>query len=157
MRGDFVDKVNHKSAATPEAVSEAVHAVMHALRGEQYRAVRGKSPDITHMEGRLLDFCSRRPRVTLRDLTAHFGRDKGQMARLVKTLKARGLLLAARDRGDRRSILLRLSPEGRAVQRTLRRQWRRLARLAVAGIGDRELRSLVALLRRMQANLARRG
>lgn len=153
MARTTVDNVNHQ-AATPEDVLDAVHKVMHLFRAEQYRVLRGSVEELTHFEGKALGFFSRRPGATLSDLVSHTGRDKGQLARLIKGLKEQKLLEAqSDDDGDRRSVRLRLTKEGAAVHQVLQRQLGRVARLAVKGMSDAEQQQLFALLQKLRANL----
>jgi DNA-binding MarR family transcriptional regulator len=153
MSREPVDNVNKNAPDLPQDVFDSIHAVMHLFRAEQYRAYRDGPHPLTHMEGKLLGFFARRADATLSDLVAHSGRDKGQLARLIKTLKDQGLLEAAEAQADKRSVRLRLTAEGRAVHQTLRRQTARLARLAVKGLDAAECGRLVTLLSRVKTNL----
>jgi DNA-binding MarR family transcriptional regulator len=152
MINPSVDNVNHKPGG-PEEVFEAIHTIMHLFRSEQYRVVRDGPDDLTHLEGRLLGFFARNPGATLRDLSRHSGRDKGQMARLIKTLKQQGLLTAEATAGDRRSVRLQLTSDGRAVHQALDRRMKRLARVAVQGLSAGDRRQLAGLLHQVRANL----
>jgi DNA-binding MarR family transcriptional regulator len=149
-----IDLVNQKADGAGDDLLEAIHAVMHLVRSQQYRALRDGPGELTHMDGKVLGFFERHPGATQSELAAHSGRDKGQLARLIGGLKARGLLDARPDEADRRSVHLTLTAAGRSVQQTLQRRWRRLADLAVAGLGEAERRELLALLERVRANLA---
>jgi DNA-binding MarR family transcriptional regulator len=148
-----IDIVNHSSRAADDDVLEAIHTVMHQLRTQQYRVLRDGPHEVTHMECKVLGFFSRHPGATQSDLADHSGRDKAQLARLVKGLRERGLLLAHEDAADRRQVRLSLSEAGLAVQRALKQQAKRLAKRAVAGLGTEEHQQLLALLRRVQGNL----
>ena len=136
-----------------DAVMELVHTVMHQFRSLQYHALRGGPVDITHMESKVMGFFSHRPGATLSDLVQHSGRDKAQLARLVKGLRERALLVAEADVADRRNVHLRLSDEGAAVQRALRAEARTLTSRAVLGLDAKEQATLVELLARVKANL----
>ena len=100
MSREQVDNVNKNTPDLPQDVFDSIHAVMHLFRAEQYRAFRDAPHPLTHMEGKLLGFFARRPDATLSDLVAHSGRDKGQLARLIKTLKDQGLLEASEAQAD---------------------------------------------------------
>jgi DNA-binding MarR family transcriptional regulator len=153
MMRKSVDNVNRREIAEDEAVLELVHTVMHQFRSLQYRALEGGMHDVTHMESKVLGFFARRPDATQSDLVQHSGRDKAQLARLIKGLRERGLLSAEADAADRRNMRLRLTAEGQAVQRVLRQQGRKLEARAVAGLSDDQRRELVALLRQVRRNL----
>jgi DNA-binding MarR family transcriptional regulator len=142
-----------KSAAADAAaddVFEAIHTVMHLYRSAQYR---DGPHDLTHMEVKVLGFFGRHPGATQKDLATHSKRDKGQLARLIGSLKERGLLDGHADEADRRNIRLQLTADGRAAQQVVERQGRRLSELAVANLSGEERRQLLALLAKVRGNL----
>ena len=156
-----VDNVNHVGSAsaspskpsTAEAVIELVHGVMHQFRSRQYQVLRDGAHDITHMESKVMGFFSHHPGATLSDLVAHSGRDKAQLARLVKGLRERELLVGEADAADRRNVQLRLSDAGRAVQMALHAEAHSLNARAVDGLDAKEQAQLIELLARVKANL----
>ena len=148
-----LDKVNHSEPRPQDEVLELVHTVMHQYRSQQYQVLRDGGHDITHMEKKVLGYVDRHPHSTQSDLARDSGRDKAQLARLVKGLRERGLLDGQADAADRRNLRLSLTAEGRSVLRTLDQQSRRLATQAVAGLSTAEQRQLLALLLRVKANL----
>jgi DNA-binding MarR family transcriptional regulator len=154
---DNVNQSRSPSRTRPEdELMELVHRVMHQYRSEQYQVLRGGPNDITHMESKVLGYIGRHPGATQSDLARDSGRDKAQLARLIKGLRERGLLAGEADEADRRNVRLALTSEGESVLRLLQQQTRRLATKAVAGIDAAERAQLVALLRRVSANLAPR-
>jgi DNA-binding MarR family transcriptional regulator len=150
-----VDNVNQPAeAAGAEAdVLELVHAVMHQYRSLQYQALRDGAHGVTHMDSKVLGFFSRHPGATQSELAQHSGRDKAQLARLVAGLRERGLLEGAADDSDRRSLRLSLTEQGRAVQRALKQQARRITQRATAGLSAADRTTLLALLTRVKSNL----
>ena len=153
MMHKSVDKVNRKDIPADEAVLELVHAVMHQFRAQQYRALEGAADGVTHMEGKVLGFFARHAGATQSELAQHSGRDKAQLARLIKGLRDRGLLACEADENDRRNVKLSLTTAGQSVQRVLQQQARLLDAQAMAGLSPAERRQLVALLQRVSANL----
>jgi DNA-binding MarR family transcriptional regulator len=151
-----MDKVNHPRERAEDEVMELVHHVMHQYRSEQYRVLGGGASDITHMEGKVLGYVGRHRGATQSDLARDSGRDKAQLARLIKGLRERGLLQAQPDPEDRRNLRLALTQAGEDVLHLLRQQTRRLASKAVNGLDAAERQQLVALLRRVSANLGPR-
>lgn len=148
------DIVNQSAAADADGdVLEYVHRLMHDYRALQYRALREAPHGLTHMEAKVLGFFQRHPGATQSELAQDSGRDKAQLARLIKSLRDRDLLTAEVDAADRRNVRLTLSPAGQAIQRALRQQARRLGAQAVTGLSERERRQLLALLQRVRANL----
>jgi len=152
-----IDNVNHKANPSDDGVLELVHSVMHGYRSLQYRFLKDGPHDITHMDGKVLGFFAQHPDATQSELAQHSGRDKAQLARLIKGLRDKGLLHGEADADDRRHVRLSLTPDGRAVQRALQLQARRLGERAVAGLSAAEQRQLAALLRRVKGNLADAG
>lgn len=146
------DNVNHLGDG-PDDVLELVHRLMHDYRAVQYRTLRDGSLGVTHMEAKVLGFFHQRPGATQSDLAQDNGRDKAQMARLIKGLRDRGLLTAEVDETDRRNVRLSLSPAGQGIQRALRQQSRRLGAKAISGLSEREHQQLLSLLHRVRGNL----
>jgi DNA-binding MarR family transcriptional regulator len=136
-----------------ENLLDLIHTVMHEYRSVQYRFLRNGPHDITHMDGKVLEFFASRPGATHGDLVAHSGRDKAQLARLVKGLRERGLLHGEVDAADRRSVRLSLTASGKEVCATLRQQAKRLSKKAVAGLSATEEEQLKILLRKVRSNL----
>ena len=139
--------------APDDDILELVHSVMHTYRAMQYRFLRDGPHDITHMDGKVLGYFGHHPRATQSDLAQHSGRDKAQLARLIKGLRERGLLSGEVDEEDRRNVRLSLTADGQAVQRALRQQARRLSTQAVAGLSAKEQQQLLVLLQRVKGNL----
>ena len=146
----IVDQVNQNPALE---VLERVHAIMHLYRSAQQRGLRAGPHDLAHMEIKVLGFFARRPGATQSDLAAHSGRDKAQLARLIRGLRDRGLLDATADETDKRSTRLALSSAGKAMFAALHRHDGALAETALAGIADADRATLLDLLERVRANL----
>jgi DNA-binding MarR family transcriptional regulator len=140
-----IDNVNHRD----DDVLELVHGLMHQVRAQVHQELRG---ELTPMEARVLRFFGRRPGATQSELAQHSGRDKAQLARLIKGLRDRGLLATAESE-DRRQVCLVLSPAGEALQRRLRQLDRRMSARAVAGFSERDQAQLHSLLQRVRENL----
>jgi DNA-binding MarR family transcriptional regulator len=146
----IVDQVNQNPALE---VLERVHAIMHLYRSAQQRGLRAGPHDLAHMEIKVLGFFARRPGATQSDLAAHSGRDKAQLARLIRSLRDRGLLDATADETDKRSTRLALSGAGKEMFAALHRHDGALAEAALAGIADADRATLLDLLERVRANL----
>lgn len=136
-----------------EDVLDLIHDIMHKCRMQQYRVARSSEHDLTQMDSRVLSFFHRHPGETQSDLVQHSGRDKAQLARLIKNLRARGLLDAEVDPNDRRHVRLSLTPAGIALQTGLRQSARQLTARAVAGLTAVEKQQLHDLLKRVQSNM----
>ncbi|HEX2009810.1 MAG TPA: MarR family transcriptional regulator [Roseateles sp.] len=155
-----LDNVNNspgeaRAAPCPDRddVLELVHRVMHQYRSQQYQALRDGPYDITHMESKVLGYFDRHPGATQSELAGDTGRDKAQLARLIKGLRERGLLDGEPDEADRRHVRLSATAAGRTVLASLRQQAERLSAKAVAGLQAAERAQLLALLQRVKRNL----
>nr|WP_174247620.1 MarR family transcriptional regulator [Undibacterium sp. KW1] len=147
------DNVNHSLRNNEDGVLDLIHTVMHQYRSMQYQALRDGPHDITHMEGKVLGFFGHHPGATQSDLAKHSGRDKAQLARLIKGLRDRGLLDAVADQSDKRNVRLTLTSDGQSVLTVLRQQAKRLNTLALQGMDSREQEQLQQLLQRVKVNL----
>jgi len=150
---NIVDEVNQNADSPAAEVMESVHAIMHLFRSRQQRTLRGEQHELAHMEIKVLGFFARHPGAAQSDLVAYSGRDKAQVARLIRGLRERGLLAAQADEADRRSTRLSLSEQGRALHAALHRHDGQLAEAALAGLSAAEQGLLLDLLGRVRANL----
>jgi DNA-binding MarR family transcriptional regulator len=143
-----VNKVNQS-----EQVFDAIHSIMHLYRARQLRGLRDHPHELTHMEYKALGFFSRHPGATQGDLVAHSGRDKAQLARLLKGLRDKELLDAVADDGDRRVTRLSLSAAGEKVFRSLHELGLQASGAAVTGMSAEQLAQLQTLLQHIRSNL----
>jgi DNA-binding MarR family transcriptional regulator len=148
-----VDIVKQPANGHEDGVLELIHAVMHQFRAQQFQVLRDGPHDLTHMETKVLGFFARRPGATLSDLATHSGRDKAQLARLVKSLRDRELLAGTADELDKRNVRLALTEAGKAIQRSLKQQGGRLEARAVSGFDEADRQRLLELLGRVRRNL----
>jgi len=143
-----VNKVNQS-----DQVFDAIHSIMHLYRARQLRGLRDNPHELTHMEYKALGFFSRHPGATQGDLVAHSGRDKAQLARLLKGLRDKQLLDAVADEHDRRITRLTLSAAGAKVFRSLHELGVQASGAAVSGMSADQLSQLQTLLQQIRQNL----
>lgn len=148
-----VDEVNQNPVQGASEIIESMHAIMHLFRTRQHRSLRDAQHDLAHMEVKVLGFFARHPGGSPSDLVAHSGRDKAQVARLIRGLRDRGLLDAEADAADRRSTRLRLSAAGLELHTSLHSHDGELAEAALDGMSAQECATLRALLAKVRANL----
>lgn len=150
---DIVNQSDKPGKPSDDEVLELIHRVMHQYRSQQYQVLRDGPHAITHMESKVLHYYGHHPGATQNQLAQDSGRDKAQLARLIKGLREQGLLAGEADEADRRNVRLSLTADGRSVQGSLRQQARQLNAKAVAGMTAAEQQQLVALLQRVRDNL----
>ncbi len=149
-----VDTVNQLQPRPAEdGVLDLIHKVMHQYRSQQYRVLRDGPHNITHMDSKVLHYFGRHPGATQSDLAQHSGRDKAQLARLIKSLRDQGLLDGEPDAKDRRNVRLSLTSAGLEVQNALRQQAQRLNDNALNGLDAKQRKQLTELLQQVSDNL----
>lgn len=148
---DTVDKVNQSTAL------DQMHTLMHRIKRRMQQATQAacvaEGLVLVPMEARTLGFFARHPGATAQDLVEHAGRDKAQVARLVKGLVERGLLAATPDADDRRRQTLTLTAAGRRFERRMAAERRRIEQVVLAGLGEADLAQLQRCLAAMLAAL----
>ena len=136
----------------PSEVLERMHALMHSLKHHMREAMRAEGNGLGMMEARCLRYFAHHPGATQSDLVQHSGRDKAQIARIVKGLIERELLCGQANPADGRSQVLQVSPKGAALQRTMQGHQAAFERRLMRGLEPGERATLVALLERLQRN-----
>ncbi|MGZ3181063.1 MAG: MarR family winged helix-turn-helix transcriptional regulator [Telluria sp.] len=132
---------------------DEVDRLADAVKGRLRAALEAEGVGLAPMEARTLAWLQRHPGCSQADFGKQSGRDKAQVARLVKPLVERGLVATLPDAADRRVTRLWLTEAGAALHQRATRQRSRLARALVAGIEPRERARALALLERLRANL----
>lgn len=140
-------------SAAENAVFDAIHKVLHRYRAAVAHELRDSGQALTHMEHRALGFFARMPGATLSDLVAHSGRDKAQLARLVRDLREKALLEATIDAHDRRVTRLSLSPAGQTLHEAMQARQHAIQARAVADFSPAECAQLAGLLEKILVNL----
>ncbi|GAA6141619.1 MarR family winged helix-turn-helix transcriptional regulator [Hydrogenophaga sp. 5NK40-0174] len=140
------------STKAPEEIMDAMHELLHLARAAQ----RQRMPDdgLHPMEGRALGFFVRHPGGTQRELVQHSGRDKGQVARLIASLRDKGLLVAEPDAEDRRVTRLYPSESALALHGQVMAERKAVAADALTGLSAEDKRNLLRMLDHMQTRLS---
>ncbi|WP_188194579.1 MarR family winged helix-turn-helix transcriptional regulator [Nonomuraea sp. SYSU D8015] len=92
--------------------------------------------------------------VTPSLLKSRLGTDTAGMTRLLDRLEAKGLLRRARHPEDRRSIVIELTDEGRALVPGLPPIFGKISHQVFAGFSPQEIAQVTDMLRRILRNLA---
>ena len=134
-------------------VLDRLHTLMHGLRRHLQEAVREDGEGLGPMEARCLGYFLRFDGASQSDLVQHSGRDKAQIARIVKALHERGLLQSQPDPNDGRSQRVSVTPEGQALQRKMQQHRVRFEKSMLVGLNESDRATLLALLDRLQDNV----
>lgn len=156
MMQNLSDNVNQISENhADDGVLELIHSIMHQYRALKFQVLKEGELDLTHLEAKLLFFFSRHPGATQTDLVKYSGRDKAQLARLIKGLRERKLLRAEADAVDKRTTRLFVSDAGRALHQAVQQQSQNLREQVNAEFNPADQQQLRDLLLRLQATLGR--
>ena len=137
----------------PADVFEAMHELLHVYRAHMVRTMAAIHPDLTHNEVRALMFVGRHPGASQKELVAHSGADKAQVARMVAMLQDKGWLESAPNAEDKRSRCLRLSAQGTALHQALRAARRGVAASLLKGCDKATQAQLLALLAQVRSHV----
>ena len=140
----------------PEHLLDQIRDLIHDVKSQIQHGLRADGTGLAMMEARALSFFGQHPGGTQAELAVAAHRDKAQVARVVRELTERGLLERADVAGDRRSVGLRLTEQGRALHKRARLQRRKLAEHMVDGLSASELAQMEALVQRLRANVAKK-
>lgn len=133
-----------------EQFSDLVHSFKHRQRRTLESAI-----DLPPMQAKALMFVARHPGQTQQDLVDHSGRDKAQVARLLKELEEHGLIQRSPDPKDRRVLRLDISPAGSQVIDRFMAMRRQITAAMLDGLSDQDRQTLARLLAAMTDNLNR--
>jgi DNA-binding MarR family transcriptional regulator len=86
---------------------------------------------------------------TCADIARHMGHDSGATTRLIDQLEARGLVVRKRSQEDRRVVNLSLTPEGRAVAKSLTPRILEFWNIVLDDFSSSEVTHLIELLTRL--------
>ena len=108
--------------------------------------------DLTPIDVRLLTICRQMDECTATQLARLLPVDAGRISRVVNTLVEKGLLRRRRQRGDRRVVMLRLTPEGADVTVEITQRLREYFARLTDGLNELEVYSFATAVQRIVAN-----
>lgn len=157
---ELVDHINQKAMSTrPPSRQLAALTTLMTLFGGVKKALRHQlhteaEPAVAPMLLRMLQLCQRHPGITQQGLAQRTGRDKGQVARLIRELLDLGLLSRQDNPDDRRSHHLLPTPAGVAAVARFEQAEAEVARLLFGHLTAAELGGLTAQLGMLRERLA---
>ncbi|HOB67048.1 MarR family transcriptional regulator [Ottowia sp.] len=110
---------------------------------------------VTRREWRMLAQLGRGTGVASSALAARAGLDRAQTSRAVGALVHKGLVARTPRRGDRREVLLDLTPAGRALYEALLPRVAAINRELLSVLDETQVAALDALLQRLRAQAER--
>jgi DNA-binding MarR family transcriptional regulator len=137
----------------PQQGLEALLELFAAMRGRLRDALRDSPGALAPMHQRMLRHCLQHPGASQQALAQASGRDKGQIARLIKELETQGLLVREADPSDGRMQRLRVTAAGRAAHQRFRKQEAVIARRMFEAMTAGEIEGLIDQLGRLRETL----
>ena len=95
-----------------------------------------------------------RGRMRQTDLARHVGADAATMNRTIQSLEKDGFVRRVRSTSDKRSVLVEPTAASQALRRQVEDLWARLEDYVAGGLTGAELSETLAVLERLEANLA---
>jgi len=137
-------------------LQQELFRLLFLIRGRMKDIVQDADADLSPMHILVLRTLVEEGDMPQSSLVKKMRRDKAQVTRLVNELEKQKLLVKTRDEQDKRSFILKPATQVRKkVQYFIGKEQALVAQM-LAGISDRDIEKLEALLVRMQVNLVQR-
>ncbi|WP_350313044.1 MarR family transcriptional regulator [Dickeya fangzhongdai] len=135
---------------TFELLGELIHGFKQRLQESDALTQTGLAP----FQARTLGLIARHPGQSQHFLAQYMGRDKAQIARLLKDLETLGLITRQPSPNDRRAQVVSLTKKGEDTHRRFADARTDLLQRAFADVTPEERRQFAQVLQKMKANLA---
>lgn len=126
-----------------------VNTIMHQATARMQRSLREAELGLAAMEARTLRFVARNPGCTQNDIVRESGRDKAQIARIIKTLLERGQVERLGNEPGEKRQRLRLTASGAGTHAEAEELRAAAAKDLLRDLSQTERKQLEGLLRRM--------
>lgn len=136
------------------AVLDLLNQLSYTLTTRLRTQLEAEGIGLAPLEAVALSFLQANPGCSQADFVQFLGRDKAQVARIVKPLIERALVVSIADGADRRLNRLWLTEEGKALQRRAGRQRFLLAEAMMADFDEKQRARAAKLLRKMAEAVA---
>lgn len=103
----------------PQSLSESLHRLTHAYKRQLRESIKAQQIQLPVTHIRALKGVCRNPECTAQSLAKRMQRDKAQITRVLNDLLQAGLIVKIDNPSDRRSQLLRPTPEGEQMMTQL--------------------------------------
>lgn len=132
---------------------DLLRTVAGGFRARMQARIASSGSGLTIFQARLINAIGRNPGISQLVLASAMDRDKAQIARTVKELEARGLVVRHAHASDWRTKCVALTEEGQGLHIRLQDIRRQLAAEILGGFPDGEKQALRAGLEKMDAAL----
>lgn len=139
------------------AVLDLLNSLAYTLNTRLRTQLEGEGVALAPLEAVALSYLQANPGCSQADFVQFLGRDKAQVARIVKPLIERALVVSIADGTDRRLNRLWLTEEGKAMQRKAGRARFLLAEAMMEGFDEKQRARVGKLLRKMAGSVQAPG
>lgn len=109
--------------------------------------------DVNLQLWRVMAALSHEAHQSLTDLADHTGAELSYLSRSVASGESRGLLVRSPSPSDKRTVLLSLTPAGRALVRQLLPRRNQIEAISLSGVSAKDVQTTLATLRVIYTNL----
>lgn len=134
---------------------ECIFSLAQCYRVNIRAAVNANELGLNAMHVRCLHVIADTPDCTANCIVKKMGRDKAQIARLVKDMIEKGWLEKTPSSEDKRSYILTLSESGRALQQKISVIEKDLEKTLLTGLTEKDVAEFQRIAEKMLANLAK--
>ena len=131
-------------AAKPLRLIPEVHRATHRI------GIFLDSLGITQGEGHILSHLAASGDASIAELHRALAHRRSTLTSILDRLAGRQYITRESDPKDRRSFIVRLSPEGKTVAARVHRELKRIEESALKGVTGREFESVVRVLRTLE-------
>lgn len=136
-----------------EEIADLLSEIGRAFKARLRSLPNSPAKDLSIPQRDVLKMIGRRPGVTPAQIGERMGRDRAQITRLVSELEQVGLIERTRSTTDRRSVVLRLSPNGTDLFARMLERRAGLSQIMLSDLNDTETQTLKTLLQRLRGPL----
>jgi DNA-binding MarR family transcriptional regulator len=153
----LVDIVNYivreTGMTTSKNVPETIFSLTRSYRGAIKKAINANELGLNGMIVRCLHIIQDSPQCTANTIVTRMGRDKAQIARLVKEMIASDLISKHPNPEDKRSQLLALSLQGKSLMEQIQVAETEIDKQMRVGLTDEEVETFQRVASAMANNL----
>ncbi|MGR5145321.1 MarR family winged helix-turn-helix transcriptional regulator [Photobacterium alginatilyticum] len=138
---------------TSKNVPETIFSLTRSYRGAIKKAINANELGLNGMIVRCLHIIQDSPQCTANTIVTRMGRDKAQIARLVKEMIASDLISKHPNPEDKRSQLLALSLQGKSLMEQIQVAETEIDKQMRVGLTDEEVETFQRVASAMANNL----
>lgn len=136
------------------AINDALHSIRLKTRHKMITEVERNKVEMTYIDHKMMLDIESFGIASQQMLVESMNRDKGQIARIVTRLHRQGLIEKNAHPEDKRSVQLSVTDKGKTILKNLEKVESELVERMVAGLEQQQIETLVALLNKVDSNLA---